>query len=365
MARPKRPGPWLDTRENGIHYACWYDERTGETKRISLRTRDSAEAQARFAEFLIKGHEIRRGQTGQLTVEQALDDYFEEHVLKNCADAQRQKDAIAHLKAFFKDAPVTSIDVPTSQAYTEARVTGRIGGGKRRKKKEASPSTVRRELNVLVAAVNHAKWMKRTDYDVQVDYPPEKRLGEDDEAPFYDREELFRIFEEAAVWAEEEREKFPDDPNAGEIEPFITLLYYTGARRRSIENLTRSQIRMEQKRIILKQPGKVDTKKRQPIVPILKPMEPALKFLLATGREGRLFRCSNFYRPYRELMRRAGIPDFKAHPHIMRHTRATHLLQEGKPIYSVARLLGDTLATVERVYGHHSADHLGDILEED
>lgn len=298
-------------------------------------------------------------------MEKALDDYYEEHVLKNCAHAKRQLDAITHLKAFFKDAPVTSVDVPSSQAYTDARVSGQIGGGKRRTKKEVAPSTVRRELNVLVAAINHAKWMKRTTYDVQVDYPPEKRLGQDDEAPFYDREELFRIFEEASSWADEEREKFPEDKNAGEIEPFITLLYYTGARRGSIENLGRSQIRMEQKRIILKRPGKIDTKKRQPIVPILKPMEPALEFLLATGRKDRLFKCADFYRPYRELMKRAGIPDFKAHPHIMRHTRATHLLQEGKPIYSVARLLGDTLATVERVYGHHSADHLGELLEEE
>ncbi len=42
----------------------------------------------------------------------------------------------------------------------------------------------------------------------------------------------------------------------------------------------------------------------------------------------------------------------------MRHSRATHLLQAGVDIYTVARLLGDSVTTVERVYGHHSADHM-------
>lgn len=364
MARPKRTTPWCETRKNGIYYAFWYDEQSRETKRVSLRTRDSDEAQVRFAEFLLTGHEIRRPRTGQITVSQALDDYYKEHVLEKCAASRRQKDAIAHLKEFFKDRPLDSVDVPLSQAYAQARINGQIGGGKRRKDKRAAPATVRRELNVLVAAYNHAKWMKRTTANVQVELPPEKRLGEDDEAPYYDHDELDRIFAEAEKMAAEQREAQPGNPLAGEIEAFVKLLYYTGARRRSIEELSRGQVKMRERRILLKKPGKVSTKKRQPIVPILRAMEPSLEFLLTTDRHERLFQCADFYRPYRELMRRCGIEDKRAHPHIMRHTRATHLLQSGKSLYDVARLLGDTLATVERVYGHHSADHLAAVLED-
>ncbi len=44
------------------------------------------------------------------------------------------------------------------------------------------------------------------------------------------------------------------------------------------------------------------------------------------------------------------LPD--AHPHRLRHTYATHLLEAGTPIHHVAELLGDTVATVEATYSH-------------
>ena len=41
-----------------------------------------------------------------------------------------------------------------------------------------------------------------------------------------------------------------------------------------------------------------------------------------------------------------------AHPHRLRHTYATHLLEGGTPIHHVAELLGDTVGTVESTYSH-------------
>jgi integrase len=40
------------------------------------------------------------------------------------------------------------------------------------------------------------------------------------------------------------------------------------------------------------------------------------------------------------------------HPHALRHTYATHLLEAGVPIHHVAELLGDTVAVVESTYSH-------------
>jgi integrase len=41
-----------------------------------------------------------------------------------------------------------------------------------------------------------------------------------------------------------------------------------------------------------------------------------------------------------------------AHPHRLRHSYATHLLEAGTPIHHVAELLGDSVATVEATYSH-------------
>lgn len=354
MSRPKRTTPWLARRgnpNNGVFYAYWYNEEKRAVDKLSLATSDSVEAEIKFAEFLLNGREIRVPRPLGLTVGATLDDYLTEHVDKHCADGARQRDAVAHLKEFFgENRPIGDVNVPLSREYAKARIDGVIGGGKRRKVKTAAPSTVRRELNVLVAAANHAVWMKRTKETVAVDLPPEKRLGPDDEAPYYTHEELDKIFAEA-------------EAIGGELNLFVKLLYYTGARRRSIQDLTRSQVKMRERRILLQRPGKKTTKKRQPIVPIFRSMVQDVEMLLMLTDKDRLFEAADFYRPYRDLCEKVGIDEERRHPHVMRHTRATHLLQDGKSIYDVAKLLGDTIATVERVYGHHSHSHLAEKLE--
>jgi integrase len=51
----------------------------------------------------------------------------------------------------------------------------------------------------------------------------------------------------------------------------------------------------------------------------------------------------------RQALRRSLVD---THPHQLRHTYATHLLEAGTPIHHVAELLGDTVATVEAAYSH-------------
>ena len=48
----------------------------------------------------------------------------------------------------------------------------------------------------------------------------------------------------------------------------------------------------------------------------------------------------------------------KFHPHILRHTRACHLAQDGVDIFVIAGLLGDTIQTTEDKYLHHCPDHI-------
>ena len=57
MPRERRTIPWVGKRDEA-YYVFWHDDASGNTRRISLRTRDSVEAQQRYAAFLAKGHEI-------------------------------------------------------------------------------------------------------------------------------------------------------------------------------------------------------------------------------------------------------------------------------------------------------------------
>ena len=45
-------------------------------------------------------------------------------------------------------------------------------------------------------------------------------------------------------------------------------------------------------------------------------------------------------------------------PHTLRHTAATWLMQRGVSIWQAAGYLGMSAETLDRVYGHHSPDHL-------
>ena len=45
-------------------------------------------------------------------------------------------------------------------------------------------------------------------------------------------------------------------------------------------------------------------------------------------------------------------------PHTLRHTAATWLMQRGVPIWQAAGYLGMSTEILDRVYGHHSPDHL-------
>lgn len=357
MPRKRRGIPWLEW-VGGMAYVCWYDATAQRTKRLSLRTSDTVEAQQRYAAFLTEGHDIlagdRRGSSG-LTVTQALDDYYREHVVPNVVDKVRQENAIVHLKAWFKSDLLKNVDIPASRAYADARRAGVIGGGKRHKAKEGADSTIRRELIVLQAAANHAAKWKRIGPNATPPTPmpslelPAEARGE---ANWLTKAELSRALDAAS------------EP----LRSFIMVAYYTGARRASVERLTRFQVDLTNNRINLTAPtenvNQRRSKKRRPVVPIDPLVRPTIERLMEEHKDSEwLFGAPlHAYRPFREHLTAIGLAD-KSNPHILRHSRATHLLQDGVPIYDVARLLGDTVATVERVYGHHSSEYLAETIK--
>lgn len=349
MPRPNREIPWLEERD-GVHYVFWYDAAERRTHRRSLKTRDPGEAQIRYAEFLLDG-DARRARGDGLTVTQVLDDYVKNHVLaKNDRDetkvvaTERTEIAVRHLKAYFGDRPVREIGPAQCRAYLDARRAGKVGGWqKRNRASTASDSTVRRELAVLVTAANHARKWRTLPADAMpvIELPS---LAAARRVEFWTKAQLHDILEGLAH----------DDP----LYQFIMVAYYTAGRRRSIEDMRKDQLDFKAGTIALQPPDGRVTKKRRPTVPMFPEIRDILLSMWVDSPSTYLFGHASERDFYRRVTERAAAVGHPGHPHMLRHSRASHMLQDGESIFKVAKLLGDTVQTVERVYAHALPEHM-------
>lgn len=84
-------------------------------------------------------------------------------------------------------------------------------------------------------------------------------------------------------------------------------------------------------------------------------------WLVTNTRRDRLTK-EQLWRHFAALVERAGMVPHRDTPlgvvfHTLRHTFASHLLMRGADILTVARLLGDTVETVDRTYAHLARSH--------
>lgn len=332
MGRRIREIPWLDTR-NGVWCVCRYDKEARRTHRHSLRTSDAAEAQIAFAKFLTDGKVIFEKAGQHLLVKDAVDSYIQEHVERATVARARNRQCAEEIRTLLGHYELRAIDVRVCGEYIDKRrkKVGRMG-------RRISDATITRELGILRAAAGHALKMKRITLAEMptISKPPvtPPKVG------FYSKEELRFILGTAE-----------DD-----LKDFMTVLYYTGARRNVIEQLEESQVNFDTGVIYQAKPGERQTKKRRPPIPLDGPVR---EILLRRKGKGKYF-GKNMYDRYRKHLQGMGFDD-RANPHVMRHTRATLMLMDGVSIYQVARRLGDTVATVERIYAHAIVQDMADV----
>lgn len=274
-----------------------------------------------------------------MIIKEALEHYYKERE-RELSDPYRLELAIKQLYALIGQLKLKDIDVPSCRKYKD-----------KRNKMGVSDSTVARELGVLKAAANSAvKWklIKSSDmptFEIPTNLPRREI--------WLHRDEVTTLF------------KFSEKDD--KLSLFVNLLYVTASRRKAIEELEWSQLDFNRKTISLNKPGQKVTKKRRPIVPM-----GSLYSILKRAYNIRvtpyvLGKKTNRYRQFIQLLKdchlldvreKDGRPAGRITPHILRHTRATHLLEAGMSIYNVATLLGDNPTTVEKVYAHSCTSNL-------
>ena len=145
----------------------------------------------------------------------------------------------------------------------------------------------------------------------------------------------------------------------------VELFYSTGMRRSELINLTLSDVDLEQQTV--KVLGK---RNKERYIPLLKTVQHTFKIYLVERKKfsidiGNLFITEKGKKIYGTLVYRiinsyfSGVSSkVKKSPHVIRHSFATHLLNEGADLNSVKELLGHSSLASTQVYVNSSLNEL-------
>ncbi|MGE0211794.1 MAG: tyrosine-type recombinase/integrase [Parvibaculaceae bacterium] len=327
-------------------YITWTDDRR--SKRRSTGTTSMAEAQIFFANWLL-AERADPAATTSATVADLWSVYRKKHEVASpvTLDASWK-----NLEPVFGRRLLSEITQDMIEDYTTQRTKGSIG-------RPSTSATIRREITALKACLSWCASPKRKLIPAaslpHIDLPP----GADPKDRWLRADEL-QILVNAVVSTR-------DGGRLSRLERFVWLALETAARKTAIYELTWDRVDFETSVVHYNVPGRRKTKKRRASVPISKSLLPVLQRafeerLDTTSLRGHVLDNAEDLGPaLKTLAKKAGLEDVT--PHVLRHTSATHMARRGIPLWKIAKVLGNTVAQVERVYAHHAPEGLTDAIE--
>lgn len=330
---PKRnSGPrlkWLEKRN--CYYIVWSEN--GRSRERSTGFRDRSEAEKKLAEFILQRTTTRGPHSPhEMLITEALFAYAEAH--QGRKSAGRIGYALVPLTKFFAHKVISEINESLCRRYEKHRAR--------------SAGTVRRELTVLRASVNHMASTSTLTHKVNVWLPPNPEPRD----IYLTRSEFARLLKQA-------RKR----PRSGRmLSLFMLICVYTGRRRGAVLSLRWPAINLSSGTIDFRRSNTAENNKKRGIVKIHRKL---LGHLRRAHRNANnpigyvVSRNGHHIKDLKESFQRAAeLADLPLHitPHVLKHTCATWMMEEGVSIWDAAQYLCTSVQTIEKVYAHHSPD---------
>lgn len=244
--------------------------------------------------------------------------------------------------------------------------------------REISPPVIRSWLASLKEGGLSSRSVNRKISSLRSFYKYELRSGAVEQSPMTaitspkasKRLPVFVEQKDMAVLLDEIR--FPDTWEGWTDRLILAIFYHTGMRLAELMNLREGQV--DGSKRVLKVLGKGNKERVIPVSPVLvegiqvymrkKRAEleaPDKEYLLVTGKGRRLY-PKYMYRSVRKYLAQVTTIEKKS-PHVLRHTFATHLMNEGAELNSVKELLGHSSLASTQVYTHNTIEKLKDVYK--
>lgn len=348
------PTPILEPNDKGVFYAFWSEGRR--SKRKSMGTADRATAEARFANWLLLRGAEADSEGVAYTVADCWTVYKAKHIdTGKVAGPETLAFNWRMLEPHFGALTIPQVDQDAVDAYVAKRTSGRLG-------RRVKPQTCRKELQTLFAAIRFCTVKPNALFSATIIEKVVLPEAGEPRDRWLTMTEMKRMLEAAA--------RLRRGSRLSRGERFLWIALEAPARMTAILELTWDRVHFDVGTIEFDVPGRKKTKKRRATVPMSNPLRKVLERAYAE-REGdlvmdnkadawptvQLIAIEAGFGGQRPKVLRSEKPKATGvSPHVIRHTAATHMARNGVPLWKIAKILGNTLAMVEKVYAKWAPD---------